>query len=147
MGSTGDQQYLGRVTCLEPGVMNGYLNNVVVAIQNNRVDNVSDGPSVQPAFTIYLSKAGASGEGGQGWSDDDIIDAKSTGAGGGTVSLSAKRYIKSNEFGSGVAEDIGPIHIWAEATDVPISAAENFEARVTMQAWGYFHQLVSDISS
>ena len=142
MGASGDQQYLGRVGCLEPGVMAAYLNNVSVSCM---IDDGVSTNGVTPAFTVYLSKAGATGAGGAGWSDDDIIDAKSTPGGGGTVSLSAKRYIKTNSFGSDVAEDIGPVHIWAECTDTAGIGQENI-ARFTMQAWGYFHTLTSDIS-
>ncbi len=143
MGTTGDQQYLGRVGVLEPQIMNGYCHNVVVSIQNNKINTTTDGIRPNPSYTIYLSKAGATGAGGGGWNEDDVIDAKATPAGGGTVSLTAKRYIKTNAFGSTNAEDIGPVHIWAEATDVP--GTEN-EARITMQAWGYFHTLTSDLA-
>ena len=148
MGSTGDQQYLGRVGVLEPGVMNAYLNNVQVSIQNNEIVSLSGdkGATTQPSYTVYLSKAGASGSGGAGWNEDDIIDAKATPAGGGNVSLTAKRYIKTNSFGSEVAEDIGPVHIWAEATDIPTTGAGENTARITMQAWGYFHTLTSDLT-
>ena len=139
MGVTGDQQYLGRLEVLDESVGNAFINNVIVSCQVNFTEeNTSNG-----AFTIYLSKAGATGAGGGGWNDDDVITARSTGSGGGTVNLVAKKLIKTNSFGSVVAEDIGPVHIWAEVTDMPQT---NQDCRFTIEAWGYFHNIVSDLS-
>ena len=140
MGSSGDQQYLGRVESLDPALRGAYCKNVVVSVQSN--DAVL---SIAPAFTIYLSSAGASGDGGTGWSDDAVITARSTAAGGGTVSLAAYRKIFTEAFGSVSAEQLGPVHIWAEATDVT-GAGVDITARFTMEAWGRFHTLHSDLA-
>ena len=139
MGTSGDQQYLGRVETLDESVGKAFLNNVIVSCQVN----YEEAGTVPAAFTIYLSKAGATGAGGGGWNDDDVITARATGNGGGTVNLVAKKTIKTNSFGSVVAEDIGPVHIWAEVTDMPQT---NQECRFTIEAWGYFHTLISDLS-
>ena len=142
MGASGDQQYLGRIEILDEVLQKAYVNNVVVSCQIN--DGIST-TGVTPAFTVYLSKAGATAAGGGGWNEEDVITARSTAAGGGTVNLTAKRLIKTNAFGSVVAEDIGPIHIWAECTDTAGVGVVN-SARFTIEAWGWFHTLISDLS-
>ena len=142
MGSSGDQQYLGRVEILDEVLGKAYLNNVIVSCQIN--DGIST-TGVTPAFTVYLSKSGSTGAGGGGWVDTDVITARSTAAGGGTVNLVARKVIKTNSFGSAVAEDIGPVHIWAECTDTAGVGQDN-DARFTIEAWGYFHNLISDLS-
>ena len=139
MGTSGDQQYLGRVETLDASVGAAFVNNVIVSCQVN----YEEAGTVPAAFTIYLSKAGSTGAGGGGWNDDDVITARATGNGGGTVNLVAKRRIQTNIFGSVSAEDIGPVHIWAEVTDMPQS---DQSCRFTIEAWGYFHTLVSDLS-
>ncbi len=136
MGADGGQQYLGRVVPLDPSLRGAYCNNVVVSCM------INSGPGEAAAFTVYLSTAGASGAGGTGWSEDAIINYKSTGSGGGTVSLSAKRKIFTDAFGSVGGGQIGPVHIWAEMTD---TSSEDQEARFTIEAWGRFHNLESDI--
>ena len=140
MGNTGDQQYLGRIESLDPALRGAYCKNVIVSCQCN--DAVLSG---QPSFTLYLSTAGATGAGGTGWSDDAIITARSTPTGGGTVSLAAYRKIFTQAFGSIGAEEIGPVHIWAECTDVT-GPGDDVEARFTIEAWGRFHNLVTDLS-
>ena len=141
MGSSGGQQYLGRVACLEPQIMAAYLHNILISCQND----ASHDETNTPAFTVYLSSAGAVGAGGLGWSDDKIICARSTGAGGGTLSLPARRRIQTNEFAEVGDEAIGPVHIWAEMTDTAGVGQTNI-ARFTIEAWGSFHTLPTDFS-
>ena len=83
------------------------------------------------AFTIYLSPK-ASGD----WADSDVITGRSTAAGGGTVSLAARRRIQTNVTGDAT---LGPIHIWAEMTDIPEATQE---ARFVIEVWGRMHTLV-----
>ena len=139
MGTTGDQQYLGRVACLEPQIMAAYVHNIIVSCQNNVMNEDSAGA----AFTVYLTSCGPVGSGGLGWSDDKIITARSTGAGGGTVNLTVKRRIQTNDFTEEATEAIGPVHIWAEMTDLPQATQE---ARFTIEAWGSFHTLPVDFA-
>ena len=88
------------------------------------------------AFTLYLSPEATA------WSDDRVIAAYSVGGAGGNGNLVAKRQIKTNSTGSAVAEDIGPVHVWMEGTD--ISTTTDAQARVTLTAWGRMITLIED---
>ena len=145
LGTGGTQYHIGKVNKLDPALRGGYLHNVVVSIMQNNttyavpppVPSVNvGGTALMGAFTVYLSNS-ASGD----WKDDQILAAKSTGSGGGTVSLSAKRFIKDDAN----ADDssISPVHIWAEMTDVT-SGATDLTARCTIEAWGRMVLLSGD---
>ena len=139
MGVTGDQVHIGKVNKLDAALKSGFLNNIVVACQAQGLSGSTQiERSALPAFTIYLSNSSST----EGWSDDQVISARSTAAGGGNVSLSAKRVIRTdvNEESS----SLGPVHIWAEATDVPVQPNTNLEARFTIEAWGRMILLTSD---
>ena len=122
MGSAGGQIRLGVISKVDAQCISAYLNNVVVsAIINNY-----DGGDTTPGIMFYLTTATT-------WSDDYIISAKATPI-GGTVSLSAKRYIKENE--ADLKGNIGTVHLWAELTDITIS--DNIDLRYVCETWGSF---------
>jgi len=140
MGTIGDQQYLGSVTRVDPALRGCYVNNVVVTCQANQTDE----NAASPAFTVYLSNNGAVGAGGLGWDDDAVITARSTGAGGGTVSLKANRRVKVTTFSNVGFSELGPVHIWAEMTAIENQSTQS--ARFTIEAWGKLHKFDSDIA-
>ena len=133
MGDTGDQIHVGSVKKLDEQLKGTYLNNVIVSIQQNQTSDESG----SSAYTVYLSTAPAGD-----WSDDHVITARSTGVGGGTVNLVARRRILTNSSGTEATQGAtGPVHIWAEATDI---AHDPNAARLTIEAWGRMHQLLGD---
>ncbi len=138
LGVLGGQFHIGKVNKLDPALRGGYLNNVVVScMQNNTMAAISGEEwGFVGAFTVYLSNS-ASGD----WQDSQILTAKSTAAGGGTVSLSAKRFIKDDAN----ADDssISPVHIWLEMTDVTAGATD-MTARVVIESWGRMVLLTGD---
>ena len=146
MGASGAQEHIGKVTKLDPALKSGFLNNVVVAAMSNKQSGSTQiERAALQAFTIYLSNSPAGA-----WSDDEVIAAKSTASGGGTVSLTARRVIRDqetivNEDGNVVSVQ-GPIHIWAEATDVPVQPGTEAEGRFTIEAWGRMILLSADTS-
>ena len=87
-------------------------------------------------FTFYLSYRSST------WDDDSVIAVYSVGGAAGNGNLTCKRSIKTNEEGSTVAEQLGPIHVWMEGTD--ISTSTDAEARVTLTAWGRMILLTED---
>ena len=138
LGTTGSQVHIAQVKMIDEALRGSFLNNVQYSVQcNNATYMVTPpdpaasvaGTSIMPAFTFYLSYESSS------WSDDSVIAVSSTGQGGGNGNLSCKRTIKTNETGSTVAEQIGPVHVWMESTDIT-SGATDVEARVTLTAWG-----------
>ena len=131
MGDTGAQIHIAKVEKLDEQLKGCFLNNVIVSCQTQ----ITTDQATLSSFTLYLSTAPAGS-----WADDQVITARSTPGGGGTVNLTAKRRILTN---STVAEvqPLGPIHIWAEATD--LSQPDN-EARFTIEAWGRMHNLLGD---
>ncbi len=145
LGTAGAQFHIGKVNKLDPALKGGYIKNFVVSVvQNNSTysvpppdpgDNVG-GTALMGAFTVYLSNS-ASGD----WKDDQVLTARSTGSGGGTVSLSARRFIKDDVN----ADDnsTSPVHVWLEMTDVT-SGATDLTARCTIEAWGRMILLSGD---
>ena len=122
MGSLGGQFHLATVKKIDPNLASGFLNNCIVSCQNNNIDDTE----VASPFTLYLSNSGAGD-----WSDEQVITARATAVGGGSVSLTAKRVIRSD-----TTEDdnsFSPVHIWAETADT--SSTED-QARFTIEAWG-----------
>jgi len=122
MGTVGDQAHIGKIEKLDPNLASGFLNNVVVSCQNNNIDDTE----VASPFTVYLSNSPSGG-----WDDDQVITARATAAGGGTVSLTCKRVIRSDT--SADDNSFSPIHVWAETADT--SSTED-QARFTIEAWG-----------
>ncbi len=147
LGTSGAQVHIAEISMLDEALRGSFLNNVQFSVQaNNAVymvappdptDSVA-GTSIMPSFTLYLSYESSS------WVDNSVIAVSSTGSGGGNGNLTCKRVIKTNETGSTVAEQIGPVHVWMECTDVT-SGATSPEARVTLTAWGRMI-LLSDVA-
>ena len=121
MGSTGEQILIAKITKLSPTISAGYLNNVIVACQQNNIDDTE----VASPFTIYLSNSEDT------WEDDQVITGRATAAGGGTVSLSAKRTIR-RDFDT-LDASYGPVFVWAEVAD---SSSTIDSGRFTVEAWG-----------
>ena len=143
LGYAGDQIHIAEIRMIDEALRGSFLNNVQFSVmQNNTVPHLLDeGTGVtrssEAAYTLYLSYESSS------WSDDAVIAAHSTSSGGGNGNLTCKRIIKTNEVGSTVAEQIGPVHVWMEGTDISASGVEP-SARVTLTAWGRMILLVED---
>ena len=147
LGTTGDQVHIAEIKMIDEALRGSFLNNVQFSVQaNNSLYLLAPpnpaasaaGTSLVPAFTMYLSYRDDGG-----WDDDSVIAAYTVGQGGGNGNLTCKRIIKTNETGSTVAEQIGPVHVWCESTDVT-SGATDVSARVTLTAWGRMILLVED---
>ena len=143
LGTSGTQYHIATIKMLDDALRGSFLNNVQYSVQQNTTLGTTAGAgdystsrSSGQAFTLYLSYRATT------WDDDSVIAASSTPVGGGNGSLSAKRVIKTNATASDVAENIGPVHVWIEGTD--ISTVGDASARVTLTAWGRMILLVED---
>ena len=145
LGTSGAQIHIAEVQMIDEALRGSFLNNVQFSVQANNTmyfvapdaSDPAQGAVVQPSFTLYLSYEPTT------WNDDSVIAVSSTGQGGGNGNLSCKRGIKTNQTGSIVASQIGPVHVWMECTDVTTTATEP-TARVTLTAWGRMILLVED---
>ena len=139
LGFIGDQVHIAEIRMLDDALRGSFLNNVQFTVQadNTYEDDQGNFRTPIPSFTMYLSY-----QSDGGWTDSAVIAASATPVGGGNGSLSCKRVIKTNETGSTVAEQIGPVHVWMECTDV--SQDSDIKARVTLTAWGRMILLVED---
>ena len=140
MGSAGAQKHIGKAEKLDPALAAGYLNNIVVSAQINDLGPIIAGDPAPntPGFTVYLSTAPSGA-----WDDDAILTARSFGPMAGTRSLSAKRWIKTDDT-SDLTSSTCPIHVWAEITDVTVTT--DIEARFTLEFWGRFIKCSLDSS-
>ena len=121
VGSAGDQNRILAIAPLDPGVANGYLNNVqLTVLLNDSVDGEIGG------FIAYLTS-------GNTWDDDDVITARG-GSFGDTVSLTAKRAIRTST--ATPDETGGSVHAWVELTD--ITTTTDVDLRVIAETWGRF---------
>ena len=154
LGTTGAQVHIASIDMIDDAIRGAFLNNVQFSVQQNAtigsgiVSGTPQGSKValsganNPArsstmgFTFYLSYRSSS------WDDDSVIAAYAVGGAAGNGNLTCKRSIKTNEEGSTVAEQLGPIHVWMEGTD--ISSNTSAEARVTLTAWGRMILLTED---
>ena len=138
LGTLGAQYHIGKINKLDPALRGGYCHNVVVSVmQNNTMAAIAaEEWGFMGAFTVYLSNS-ASGD----WKDDQILGARSTASGGGTVSLSARRFIKDDANSDD--SSLGPVHVWLEMTDVTAGATAA-TARVTIEGWGRMVLLSGD---
>ena len=142
LGTSGAQVHIAEIKMIDDALRGAFLNNVQFSVQQNLTigDTLEDGDGIVrssgQAFTLYLSYESNS------WHDDSVIAAFSTGNGGGNGNLVAKRIIKTNETGSTVAEQIGPVHVWMEGTDISLNT--DSQARVTLTAWGRMILLEED---
>ena len=130
LGNLGAQIHICRIEKLQEQLKGCYINNVVISCMTNAyADEGGLG-----AFTLYLSPR-AAGD----WDNDAVMTGRSTPGGGGTVSLSARRRIQTNVTGDAT---LGPIHVWAEMTDIPEGTQE---ARFVIEVWGRMHLLTPDL--
>ena len=133
LGAGGAQTHIAEIRMLDDALRGSFLNNVQFSVMDNG-SRPTSALSQVPGFTMYLSYRDAS------WDDDSVIAAYTTPACGGNGNLVCKRVIKTNETGSTIAEQIGPVHVWLEGTDV----LGTLSARVTLTAWGRMILLVED---
>jgi len=144
LGTSGAQIHIATIQKVDDQLKGAFLNNVQFSVQQNLTIGSTQtwgssgfiSRSSGQAFTLYLSPEASS------WSDDRVIAAYTVGNGGGNGNLVCKRQIKTNSTGSAVAEDIGPVHVWMEGTD--ISVTTDALARVTLTAWGRMITLIED---
>ena len=129
MESAGAQRHIGKITKLDPALKAGFLKIAYYRQVNDLGPLVPGDPAPNtPGITVYLSNASAN----NGWDDDAVLTARATGPMSGTVSLAAYRSIETNE--SIDDSSLGPVHVWAEITDV--TATVDIEVRYTIEAWG-----------
>ena len=133
MGNIGGQEHILAIKKLDPQLTGAFLNNVVVSgMLNNYDTGITQSP---PGFIVYLTSSNT-------WSDDEIIGARAFNN-GGNVSLTAKRYIRSDE--EDATGTTGPVHVWVEVTDLA-GVGETMEARFACEVWGRFIELTVDTS-
>ena len=142
LGTTGAQIHIASIDMIDDAIRGAFLNNVQFSVMQNATLGTA-GTTITPisrssgmGFTFYLSYRSSS------WDDDSVIAAYSVGSAGGNGNLTCKRSIKTNEEGSTIAEQLGPIHVWMEGTQVQQVA--DAEARVTLTAWGRMILLTED---
>ena len=140
LDNAGAQFHIAEIKMIDEALRGSFLNNVQFSVMDNGGRTLAASGGGVPAFTLYLSYRDTS------WDDDSVIAVSSTPAGGGNGNLSCKRNIKTNETGSTVAEQIGPVHVWMECTDLPVAGESDMSARVTLTAWGRMILLVSDFT-
>ena len=141
LGTAGAQIHLAKIMMLDHALKGAYLNNVQFSVQTNSAPQQvpatgSSNTTVIPAYTFYLSYEPTS------WSDGSVFAVYSTPLGGGNGNLTCKRAIKTNED-SDPERNQGPIHVWAECTDITTGATGS-SARVTLTAWGRMILLQED---
>ena len=145
LGNTGEQIHIASIDMIDDAIRGAFLNNVQFSVMQNATVSqaaVADDAggiggntwravsrSSTMGFTFYLSYRSSS------WDDDSVIAVYAVGGAGGNGNLTCKRSIKTNEEGSTIAEQLGPIHVWMEGTDVSIAPFDS-SARVTLTAWG-----------
>ena len=146
LGKVGAQIHIASIDMIDDAIRGAFLNNVQFSVQQNATLGTSQelvlgsgfvtSRSSTMGFTFYLSYRSSS------WDDDSVIAAYSVGGAAGNGNLTCKRSIKTNEEGSTIAEQLGPIHVWMEGTD--INTVTDSEARVTLTAWGRMILLTED---
>ena len=119
MGAAGGQILLGKIKKIDAQGPTAYLNNLRLSVL------VDDAESDNIGFMAYLTTDNA-------WSDDYIISA-AAGAVGGTMNLSAKRYISTNaDTDVTILGNKGPIYLWLEYSNPGLSE----DARYVAETWG-----------
>ena len=139
LGTEGAQVHIAEIKMIDEALRGSFLNNVQFSVMQQHTQGHAEpitAWSSGQAFTMYLSYESSS------WHDDSVIAVSSTPVGGGNGNLTCKRVIKTNETGSTVAEQIGPVHVWMEGTDISENTVA--QARVTLTAWGRMILLVED---
>jgi len=127
MGSAGSQVLLAKIDKINAQGVSSYVHNVVISYLASDTSS-GDLNTENVGAIFYLSTDGT-------WSDDLVITARAGGGNGTTVSLSARRSIKSSETDIELS-NFGPIYLWGELTDATGTA--NIDARIVMETWGRF---------
>jgi len=127
MGSAGSQVLLAKIDKINAQGVSSYVHNVVISYLASDTSS-GDLNTENVGAIFYLSTDGT-------WSDDLVITARVGGGNGTTVSLSARRSIKSSETDIELS-NFGPIYLWGELTDATGTA--NIDARIVMETWGRF---------
>ena len=142
LGTAGAQVHIASIDMIDDAIRGAFLNNVQFSVQQNatigqpEIDGIAVSRSSMMGFTFYLSYRSSS------WDDDSVIAVYAVGGAAGNGNLTCKRSIKTNEEGSTIAEQLGPIHVWMEGTDISLTLASS--ARVTLTAWGRMILLTED---
>ena len=127
VGASGDQILLGKIKKLDAQGVSAWVSGVKVSgmLQEAEQDTAS--------LLFYLTTD-------NNWDDDYIVSAAATGSTGGSVWLSARRYIKQNatpDLSNDIAtSNTGPLFLWVEAGDYVASEAIRYVA----ETWGNFIQ-------
>ena len=122
MGSAGGQIRVLNVDKIDnQSIQNGYLHAV-------KVTAIFDTEQGSPGAGIiaYATTDNV-------WSDDYVITAAASGAGGGTMWLNVRRTIKTGADTPLQGQSGGPIYIWLEITD-PGTTSESL--RVVTETYG-----------
>ena len=121
-GLTGAQTLIGRIDKLDAqGVPSAFLNNVVISVMLNEAEEDV------AAITCYLTTDDT-------WDDNYIITARTTQGGpGGTLNLTAKRFIRTNaDSTTEKLGTFGPVYVWVEIGDYVYTE----EFRYVCETWG-----------
>ena len=146
LGHDGAQIHIASIDMIDDAIRGSFLNNVQFSVMQNDTVSVTDlgnlvGRTTSQGYTFYLSYRSSS------WDDDSVIAVYAVGGQAGNGNLVCKRHIKTNEEGSTIAEQLGPIHVWMEGTDVSADT-DSFGAppgaRVTLTAWGRMILMTED---
>ena len=143
LGFTGAQVHIASIDMIDDAIRGAFLNNVQFSVMQNatmaqaEVAGQAISRSSTSGYTFYLSYRSSA------WDDDSVIAVYAVGGAAGNGNLTCKRSIKTNEEGSTIAEQLGPIHVWMEGTDISADPF-NAEARVTLTAWGRMILLTED---
>ena len=137
LGNTGAQIHIASIDMIDDAIRGAFLNNVQFSVMQNATMAQAGFPNADDpvsrsstmGFTFYLSYRA------NNWDDDSVIAVYAVGGAAGNGNLTCKRSLKTNEEGSTVAEQLGPIHVWMEGTDCSLDPFDT-EARVTLTAWG-----------
>ena len=123
LGDDGGQILLGSFAPISNAnqIKKSYFHNVIMTYILQ-----ADGPvgSDQGGVVFYLSSSNV-------WSDNDVVTARASAFGGGSVNLSFKGMVSGETF-----DDMpgGKCYLWAECTDT--SAVLNTSIRYTAEVWG-----------
>ena len=123
MGDSGGQILLGNLAPITGRNQLGkaYCNNITATYILNADGAVA---SDQGGLVFYLSSS-------SGWSDSDVITARASPYGGGTVTLPVKRWMSGEETDDAPG---GKLYLWAEVTDTSLTV--NTSVRITLEVWG-----------
>ena len=113
---------IGKIDKIDAQGITGFLNNVRLSVMIDEAEQ--DTGSIMGYLTTDDE-----------WNDDFVITAAATPGGpGGTLTLTAKRAIKSDTADSAQKYGLGgPVFLWVEIADYV--AAENF--RYVAEVWGF----------